>query len=94
MMRFKILTMYTTVLLAKSVTKLAKPWLLQLGWRLDWLTSKLTGKRRTLSKQLAKSLITESNYANSKITTTLNFKFRAIEDVILETGNLYLKQAR
>jgi nucleoside-diphosphate-sugar epimerase len=79
---------------AKSATKLAKPWLLQLGWRLDWLTSKLTGKRRTLSKQLAKSLITESNYANSKITTTLNFKFRAIEDVILETGNLYLKQAR
>jgi nucleoside-diphosphate-sugar epimerase len=76
----------------KPPKKLAKPWLLQIGWRLDWLKRRLTGKRRRLTKQLAQSLITKKNYSNTKITATLNYNFEAVEDVIAEVATNYLKQ--
>ena len=41
---------------AKIPLKQAPSWLLGLIWRLDWLKSKLTGKQRLLTKQLATSL--------------------------------------
>jgi len=74
--------------------KLAKPWLLQIGWRLDWLKGKLTGKRRRLTKQVTNSLTTKKNYSNTKITTALDFKFENIDAVIFEVANHYLKQGQ
>lgn len=78
----------------KPPKKLATPLLLAFGWRLDWLKQKLTGKRRGLTKQLAASLNTETNYSNLKLTHALNYKFKSIEAVIIKTGNLYLKQVQ
>jgi len=78
----------------KPPQKLAAPWLLQIGWRLDWLKQKLTGKRRRLTKQLVKSLTTEKHYDSHKVTTTLNFKFEPIDKVIVKIAQQYLKQAR
>lgn len=73
---------------------LAKPWLLEIGWRLDWLKRKLTGKRRNLTKQLATSLTTKKNYSSAKIIKTLNYKFSPIDKTIREVANLYLKQVQ
>ncbi|GGD21878.1 NAD-dependent epimerase/dehydratase family protein [Hyunsoonleella pacifica] len=78
----------------KPPKKLAKPWLLKIGWRLDWLKRKLTGKRRVLTKQVATSLTTKTNYRNSKVTKALGYKFQSIDDVISEIANQYLKQAQ
>jgi nucleoside-diphosphate-sugar epimerase len=83
--------------LTKSVNsvmpkKLAPFWLLQFGWRLDWLKHKITGKRRQLTKQLAYSLASEKNYSNTKIKEELNYTFSAIEKSIIEIGILYQKQ--
>lgn len=78
----------------KPPSTLAQPWLLQIGWRLDWLKRKLTGKRRSLTKHLAQSLDTQKNYSNAKITETLTYEFEPIREVISKTGNLYLKQAQ
>ena len=78
----------------KPPQKEAKPWLLNLGWRLDWLKQKLTGKRRSLTKHIVKSLTTETNYSSKKIEDTLGYKFEPIDTVISETANLYLKQAQ
>lgn len=75
----------------KPPQKFAKPWLLQIGWRLDWLKRKLIGKRRVLTKQVARSLTTKTNYSNIKITEALNYKFQSIGDSILEIANQYLK---
>ena len=82
--------------LAKSVDvippkKLADPWLLNLVWKLDWLKHKLTGKRRQLTKHLAKSLVTETNHNSDKIKTALNYKFKAVDKTIDAIGTLYLK---
>ena len=78
---------------SKAPKKEAKLWMLKLAWRLDWLKHKITGKRRRLTKQLAASLLTETNYSNAKIKTALDFEFTPIKESIATVGNLYLKQA-
>lgn len=62
----------------------AKPWMLAVAWRIDWLSSILFGTKRRLSKYSAKAL-TKSNYiANDKIKNALNFKFQSVNAVINE----------
>ncbi|MFL0353467.1 NAD-dependent epimerase/dehydratase family protein [Xanthomarina sp. GH4-25] len=73
-------------------TKKANSLLLQIGWRLDWLYCKITGKRRSLSKQLANTLETKSIYNNSKINQFLSFNFKPIESSIKEVSKVYLKE--
>lgn len=77
---------------AKPPKKLAQNWLLFLGWKLDWLNHKLTGKRRQLTKQITTSLSTETNYSSLKIKTTLKYNFKEINKTIYEVGSLFLKQ--
>ncbi|MBP0904818.1 NAD-dependent epimerase/dehydratase family protein [Mariniflexile gromovii] len=77
---------------AKPPKKLASPFLLSLGWRLDWLNHKLTGKRRQLTKHLTSSLMSETNYSSEKFKETLNYNFKCIEEIILEIGATYRKQ--
>ena len=72
-------------------SKEAKPWLLGIAWRLDWLKFKLLGKRRNLSKQNAKSAVSITKYDHSKLENTLNFKFKTIDKAIEEVSQLYLK---
>ena len=76
----------------KKPEKLAKPWLLFLGWKLDWLKHKLTGKRRQLTKHIAISLATEKNYRSEKIKSALNHNFKDVNTAIHAIGALYLKQ--
>ncbi|WP_369998383.1 NAD-dependent epimerase/dehydratase family protein [Winogradskyella sp.] len=74
--------------------KEAKPWLLNLAWRLDWLKHKLLGKRRSLSKQAARSAISITKYDNSKLKNALNFEFKSIDESIDEICERYLLDLR
>ena len=76
---------------AKPPRKLAKPWLLDIVWRLDWLRHTLTGKKRQLTKHLSKSLSSETSYSNAKITSALKIEFNSIEETIFKVGLLYQK---
>ncbi len=78
----------------KPPNKEAKPWLLNIAWRLDWLGFKLLGKRRSLSKQTAKSAMSVTKYDNSKLKNTLNFEFKPIDKTIEEVCELYLKDLK
>ena len=75
----------------KSPTKEAKPWLLQIGWRLDWLNHKILGKRRRLSKQTAISALSITKYDASKLKNALNFEFKPVSESIKEVSKLYIK---
>ena len=75
----------------KPAKKEASPLILEIGWRLDWLTSILFGKRRKLSKQLAKSVRTKTFYDNTKIKSSLDIEFRAIDNSITKVCEFYLK---
>lgn len=72
-----------------SPKKEAKQWLLSLAWRLDWLRSKLLGKRRKLSKQMAKSAVSKTRFSSDKIKTQLEFEFKPMEVSIAETAKLF-----
>ena len=75
----------------KPPEKMASSWLLKLAWKLDWLKTKLTGKRRQLTKHIAISLSTETKYSSRKIKTALNYKFKPIDETIVTIGDFYLK---
>ncbi|MGJ5642649.1 NAD-dependent epimerase/dehydratase family protein [Formosa sp. S-31] len=62
-----------------------------LGWRLDWLNHKLTGKRRRLSKQLASTINNTSYYSNTKISELLDFKWTTVEKSIAKTAEQFKK---
>jgi nucleoside-diphosphate-sugar epimerase len=74
----------------KTASREASPLLLSVAWRLDWLTHKLFGKRRKLSKQLAKSISDTTIFDNSKIQRDLNFKFKSIDDSVAQVVTYYL----
>ena len=83
--------------LAKSVNaklpkKMAGSILLNIAWKFDWLTHKITGKRRELTKHIVKSLTTETNYNNDKIKTALNLEFKAVNQTIRKIGSQFLNQ--
>jgi nucleoside-diphosphate-sugar epimerase len=69
----------------------AKPWLLAIAWRLDWLSHKILGKRRVLVKQMVASLFNKAIYDNSKIKKTLDYKFIDIETSISKVAEQFLK---
>lgn len=73
---------------------LIKPWQLDILWRLDWLKHKIFGKRRQLSKQLAKTITTVTRHDNSKIKTALDYKFTPIEVSIKKVSELFLKDIK
>lgn len=66
----------------------AKPWLLSIAWRLDWLVSTIFRTKRKLSKYSANSLNSSDFISNQKIKNALNFEFQSIESVIKEVVSL------
>jgi len=82
------------VLKASKSKKAASDLLLAVAWRMDWLNNKIFGRRRTLSKQMAKSINTESIYDNSKIEKDLNYKFQDINESIEKVCQFYLKDKK
>ncbi|MFK7781916.1 NAD-dependent epimerase/dehydratase family protein [Psychroserpens sp.] len=81
-------------LVVKPAKKEASAFLLELGWRLDWLTNKLFGKRRKLSKQMAKTVRSKTVYDNSKVKNALQFKFKSIDDSIENVSKFYLNDLK
>jgi len=64
----------------------AKPWLTGLAWRLDWLLS-LFGRKRQLSKMMARALHQRNDFSNQKVKSMLDFEFAAIENAVQSIGN-------
>ncbi|TWO33740.1 NAD-dependent epimerase/dehydratase family protein [Seonamhaeicola sediminis] len=65
---------------------------LKIIWRIDWLKTKLTGKRRQLTKHIVRSLNTKQNYNSDKVKTILNYSFSPIDQTIKDVGSIYQKQ--
>lgn len=87
----KFLNICANALTVKPPKKEAKNWLLQIGWRVDWLQHKLTGKRRKLTKQLAYSLVSQSQFNGDKIKAFVAFEYTSLENELKKTCKYYLK---
>lgn len=78
----------------KPAKKEASTLMLEIAWRLDWLNHKLRGKRRRLSKQMAKTIRSKRYYDSSKIKKALHFEFTPIDESISRVCELFLKDSK
>ena len=76
----------------KPPKKVIKTWMLQLGWRLDWLRNVFIKKNRVLTKTTALSLLEPTMYSNKKIKNTLDYQFEPVEQTIKATCRYYQKE--
>ncbi|MGO4904712.1 NAD-dependent epimerase/dehydratase family protein [Flavobacterium sp. W20_MBD1_R3] len=66
----------------------AKPFFMEILWRLDWLASNVFGQKRKLSKATARASYSENNYSNQKIKDTLKTDFIDIRHYIKDIAQL------
>ncbi|MGB5497461.1 MAG: NAD-dependent epimerase/dehydratase family protein [Maribacter sp.] len=77
-----ILTRLSVELGKKAPTKELKVWQLELGRIFDYLRTLFTGSGRKITKKTIYSLMSREMYDNQSITSTLNFDFEALDEVI------------
>ena len=65
-----------------------------IGWRVNWLLSKFSGKTPMITKQSAKSSHNSYYYSNKKIKKALNYEFVPLEKTIKNVCNNYLKNTK
>lgn len=90
----KFLSNLSTSVNGQKPKKLIPKIAMEIIWRFDWIKNKLIGKRRVITKHLAKSLMSEKHFSNEKIITVLNYSFEPIEETIKELGDQYLKEVQ
>ncbi len=61
--------------------KLSK-FMLECFWRLDWVRSNIFGKRRRLSKNMAKGLLNQEQYNGDKIESAMPFAYEKLDEAI------------
>ncbi|MEJ2584407.1 MAG: SDR family oxidoreductase [Robiginitalea sp.] len=64
-----------------------KGWQLEILWRLDWMRSHLGGRKRRLSKAIARSLQMPVQYSSEKIKQRIGFRFQPLEQVLRECAD-------
>ena len=82
-----------TALGSKPPKKEISKWGLEMGWRLDWLRQKMSGKPRRLTKNFARTSPLKLTYSNQKLCDYLgDFHFTPIPEVLQETTAFFLKE--
>ena len=90
---YKIMSMISRELKAKLPKKMSSSFWLALAWRIDWIRSKVFGRKRRLTRQLSYTLQKKSYYSADKIKQDLEgFEFTAISDSICSTSQFFLKE--
>ena len=63
-------------------TKTVPLWLLEILWRMDFVSQRFTGKRRKLTKNIVKGLYTQELYDNTKSKSIPGFLYEPLEESI------------
>ncbi|WP_338410170.1 NAD-dependent epimerase/dehydratase family protein [uncultured Flavobacterium sp.] len=74
---------------AKKPSIYATKTLTEIAWRLDWLLSKLSQRKRSFTRSTSLSSHSKDAYANNKITTELNYNFKDMESYLTNLSLLY-----
>ncbi len=60
----------------------ARPWLLHLAWRTDWLLSKLLRNKRKITKQAVYSLQNKEVISNKKLVSRLGYAYENLDSYL------------
>lgn len=86
----QLLAQVASLLGKKAPTVAAKPFMLQIAWRLAKLIAVIQGKQPTLTKESAHAAATKLAYSNAKIVRELDYTFKPIRQTLQEIANTYL----
>jgi dihydroflavonol-4-reductase len=75
----------------KGPTIQASKLMLAVGWRMDWLLSKLLQRKRQLTRHMAKSAYAVNPFDNTKIVNELDYTFKDMKPYLKELAAEYLK---
>lgn len=64
----------------------------EIFWRVEMLRTRLFGGSPLMTKPAARSIFKKSSYSNAKITAAIDYKFEPLEESIIESANLFLKE--
>ncbi len=67
---------------AKNPSLNAKPWILNIAWRIDWVLSKIFRTKRKISRQSTISLSSKVKLSNEKIVKLLDYSFEPVDDCL------------
>jgi nucleoside-diphosphate-sugar epimerase len=67
-------------------------WILELGWRLDWLLHILLRKKRGITRDTVKSMGSRRKYSVQKLKGILNFEFNELENCIALSSEYFKKR--
>ena len=83
-----ILNSIADSLLVKRPSIHAKPFFMEILWRIEWILSNIFMKKRKLPSATAKASYSKNKYSNDKITTVLKTDFLDIHQYIKEISAL------
>lgn len=66
------------------------PWLSEVAWRVEWLKEKLLGVPPIVTKESARSSVSQFRYDNQKSLGLSGFSYRPLADTVRETAAQYL----
>ncbi len=66
--------------------------MLEMGWRLEWLRSKLFFSKPVFTKEMARAGRSRTFYSNEKIRETLPFAFRPVRETVEWTARIFLEE--
>lgn len=69
-----------------------KPWMVYLGWVYQRSIGRWTSKEHRLSKNSHQTLFAASLYSSKKLQQELGFQFEPLDEVIVRTADLFLKE--
>lgn len=75
----------------KPPSALAGPMATELVWRLEWIRTKLSGRKPIITKKTARFSQKEWTFSNDKIRAALDYTFRDIDQSIQDMCEDYLK---
>ncbi len=70
------------------------PMLAEVAWRVEWLKEKLTGAQPIVTRESARSSVSQFFYDNAKSLTLPGFAYRPLEQTIRETAAQFLEAAK
>ncbi|MEZ7506448.1 NAD-dependent epimerase/dehydratase family protein [Flavobacterium sp. Arc2] len=83
-----ILNTIADALKVKRPSRHMKPYLMEIGWRIDWILAKILNRKRKLTRATAKASYSEHDYSNEKIKITLKTDFTDVHQYIKEISSL------
>jgi dihydroflavonol-4-reductase len=84
----EVLNSIADSLKVKKPTIHAKPLLIEIGWRMDWLLAAVFNRKRELTRATAKASFSTQEYSNEKIKAVIKKDFIDVHQYINEISHL------